>query len=288
MRLALILVGAVAFAMPAAASEETVSVPVEGQRVVGTLSLPDGPPAPVVLLFRGFTGTRDGLPVAGTTEGVFARTARLLRAAGIASLRIDFRDSGESDGAFEFTTCDRQVADGLAALGWLAAEPRVQGDRVAIIGWSQGGHVAAGVAGRSGAPAAVALRAAVADPEPTFAGLLGADVIARGLALPEGEALRITLHWGAEIALRRGFFDGVRSYAPLAEIAAYTGPLFVAHGSRDDLVPPVAAERFIAAHDGPEALWTADMDHVFNVFTGPETLDTMVAGTIAFLAPHLR
>jgi alpha/beta superfamily hydrolase len=127
---------------------------------------------------------------------VFARTARLLREAGIASQRIDFRDSGESDGAFEFTTFDRQVADGLAALGWLAAEPRVQGDRVAIIGWSQGGLVAAGVAGRSGAPAAVALWAAVADPEPTVAGLLGADAIDCGLAPPEGEALRVTLPWG--------------------------------------------------------------------------------------------
>ena len=182
-----------AFALAAAATEETVRFPVEEQTVVGTLSLPDGPPAPVVLLFHGFTGTRDELPVAGTTEGVFSRTERLLREAGLASLRIDFRDSGESDGAFEFTTYERQVADGLAALDWLATEPRVAGHRTAIIGWSQGGLVAAGVAGRSGAPAALVLWAAVADPEPTFAGLLGEDAVEQGLALADDEALRITL-----------------------------------------------------------------------------------------------
>ncbi|MFN3642121.1 MAG: alpha/beta hydrolase family protein [Gemmobacter sp.] len=272
----------------ASAAEETVRFTVEGQTVVGTLSLPAGEPAPVVLLLHGFTGTRDELPVAGTTEGVFARTARLLREAGLASLRIDFRDSGESDGAFEHTTFERQVADGRAALAFLAADPRVAGDRAAIIGWSQGGLVAAGVAGRGGMPAAVALWAAVSDPEPTFAGLLGKETIARGLTLAEGEPLAVTLPWGAQIALRKGFFEGLRSYDPLAEIAAYPGPLFVAQGSRDDLVPPVSAERFIAAHEGPEALWTAEMDHVFNVFTGPETLDAMVAATIAFLDPHLR
>ena len=68
----------------------------------------------------------------------------------------------------------------------------------------------------------------------------------------------------------------------------YKGPLFVAHGSRDDLVPPVAAERFVNAHGRKGTVWTADMDHVFNIFTGPDTLHAMVAATIAFLAPHLR
>lgn len=272
----------------AGAQEETIRFAVEGQTVVGTLSLPAGDPAPVVLLFHGFTGTRDELPVTGTDEGVFSRTARLLREEGIASLRIDFRDSGESDGAFEFTTYERQVADGLAALDWLAAEPRVRGDRIALIGWSQGGLVATAVAGRGNRPVAVALWAAVADPLPTMTGALGAEVVAAGLAAGPDEAVPITLPWGAEIALRRGYFEGLTTFSPTAEIAAWRGPLFVAQGSRDDLVPPASAERLIAAHTGPNALWIEDMDHVFNIFTGPETLDAMVAATIAFLAPHLE
>lgn len=273
---------------PLWAQEETLRFQVDRQTVVGTLSLPPGDPAPVVLLFHGFTGTRDELPVAGTREGVFSRSARLLREQGIASLRIDFRDSGDSDGAFEFTTFERQVADGLAALAVLATEPRVRGGRIALIGWSQGGLVATAVAGRSGVPVAVALWAAVADPDPTFRAVLGAQTVDAGLAAGEDTAVPVTLPWGARVALRRGFFEGMQTFSPTREIAAYAGPLFVAQGRFDDVVPPASADLLIAAHDGPEELWLADMDHAFNAFTGPETLDALIARTLTFLTPHLH
>jgi dipeptidyl aminopeptidase/acylaminoacyl peptidase len=253
--------------------------------VIGTLETPAGAPAPVVLLFHGFTGSRDELPVAGTDEGVFSRTARLLAEAGIASLRIDFRGSGESPGAFADTTFEGQIADGLAALAWAEANPAVDGSRLGVIGWSQGGLVAAGVAGRSGRPDAVALWAAVANPRESFTGIVGADTIAAGLAAGD-EPVKVTLPW-AEIALKRPFFEGVATHDPLKDIAAYAGPLLVAHGTLDTVVLPAAAEAYVAAHPGDEVFWGAEMDHVFNAFTGPDTLDRMVADTIAFLQPHL-
>ncbi len=61
----------------------------------------------------------------------------------------------------------------------------------------------------------------------------------------------------------------------------------MAQGSLDTTVLPVSADILLAAHEGEEVSWTAEMDHVFNAFTGPETLDKMVADTIAFLQPHL-
>jgi len=274
-------------AVPAFATEDVIRFPSAEGTVVGTLSLPMGAPAPVVLLFHGFTGTRDELAVAGTEEGVFSRTARLLREAGYASLRIDFRGSGDSSGEFADTTFEGQIADGMQAVSVMSADPRVMGDTLAIIGWSQGGLVAAAVAGRSGVPDALALWAAVAKPQETFAGILGADVLTRGLA--SGEAgVSITLPWGAQLDLRQGFFDGIATLDPVAEIAAYKGPLFVAHGRQDTTVLPAAADAFIAAHDGKETLMLADMDHVFNVFAGPETLDQLVAATIAFFDAQVR
>jgi dienelactone hydrolase len=62
--------------------------PVQGQRVTGTLCLPQGAPAPVVLMLHGFTGSRDEMAVTGTGEGVFSRSARRLAQHGLASLRI--------------------------------------------------------------------------------------------------------------------------------------------------------------------------------------------------------
>lgn len=270
------------------AAEERVTFLSEGQEVVGTLALPEGEPAPVVLLLHGFTGSRDELPIPGTEEGVFSRTARLLAERGYASLRIDFRGSGESlaDLTFADTTFEGQVADALAAIDWLQAEPRVAGEDVFVIGWSQGGLVTTAVAGRSGVPDATALWAAVADPEESFGGLIGAEALAGALAMAEGETWTITLPWGAEIDLGRGFFEGVATFDPTAEIAAYAGPLFVAQGTLDTTVLPHAADALIAAHEGPEELWLRDMDHVFNVFTETAMLDAMVAATADFFDAH--
>lgn len=274
-------------ASPALAREETVTIDTPLGPVIGTLETPTGDPAPVVLLFHGFSGSRDELPVATTDEGVFSRTARLLAEQGIASLRIDFRGSGESPGLFADTTFEGQVADGLAALSWLEANPAVDGQRLAVLGWSQGGLVATAVAGRSDKPDALVLWAAVADPEATFGGILGAESLAKGLAAGDA-ALPVTLPWGAVVELKRGFFEGIATFDPPAELASYEGPLFIAHGSKDTTVLPTAMDTFLQAHNGEEASWTAEMDHVFNAFTGPQTLDQMVGETIAFLKPHLQ
>lgn len=172
-------------------------------------------------------------------------------------------------------------------MDWLGADPRVRGADLGIIGWSQGGLVATAVAGRSQAPKAVALWAAVADPEPAFRGILGDAVVDAGLATGD-TPLEITLPWGAVIGLKQPFFEQVLSFDPPAEIAAYRGPLFVAQGTLDTTVLPVNADMLIAAHDGPEEVFIAEMDHVFNVFTGPETLDRMVTATIAFFDAALK
>jgi uncharacterized protein len=277
----------VALATPAFTAEEVITFQSQGSKVVGTLVTPDGAPAPVVILFHGFTGSRDELAVANTKDGVFSRTARALAAAGYASLRIDFRGSGQSDGTFADTTFEGQVADGLEAVKLMSADARVKGTDLAIIGWSQGGLVATAVAGRSGTPDVVALWEAVATPKDTFGGLLGKDTLEKG-AKTGDTPLKIKLPWGAEIELKQGFFDGVSKFDPPTELSHYKGPLFVTKGTEDTTVVPADADKLISAHDGPEELWTEKMDHVFNAFTGPETLDKMVAATITYLDANMK
>ena len=85
-------------------SESDISFSNMDETVIGTLALPDGAgPFPIALLLHGFTGTRHELPVVGTEDSMFSRAARWLGERGVASLRIDFRGSGESDGAWEDT-----------------------------------------------------------------------------------------------------------------------------------------------------------------------------------------
>jgi uncharacterized protein len=287
MRIAIVFALVLSTTAAFAQSEEVVTIDTPLGPVIGTLETPAGEAAPVVLLFHGFTGVRDELPVNTTDEGVFSRTARMLAEQGIASLRIDFRGSGESPGEFADTTFEGQIADGLAAIDWLEANLAVDGQRLAVLGWSQGGLVATAVAGRSDKPDALVLWAAVANPLESFGGILGAETLAAGMAAGD-TAMPITLPWGAEIALKQGFFDGIASFDPKAELASYAGPLFIAHGTKDTTVLPAAADAFLAAHDGEETKWMAEMDHVFNAFTGPETLDQMIGETIGFLKPKLQ
>lgn len=287
MRIASVLVTlpVVALAQP---TEERVDLQSGGQPFIGTLALPEGDPAPVVLLLHGFTGSRDELPIPNTEDGVFSRTARLLAESGYASLRIDFRGSGESIAkmTYEATTFEGQVADALTAVEYLQSLDRVDGGDVFVIGWSQGGLVASAVAGRAEALDAVALWQAVGDPTATYGGLLGAEVMATGKAAAPDATVTAALPWGVEVGLNGAFFDGIETFDPMAEISAYDGPLFVTRGMLDTTVLPEASDAFIAAHEGPEELWTAEMDHVFNVFATTETLDEMVAATVAFFNAH--
>ena len=171
-------------------------------------------------------------------------------------------------------------------MDYLKSSEQVRSDEIYVIGWSQGGLVAAAIAGRGADLDAVALWAAVADAKRTFRGLLGDEAMARGRASAAHQAVAVKLPWGLEVELNGAFFDGVDAIRPLTEIAHYPGPLLVAQGSKDTIVSPSSADLLIAAHVGPEQLWKADMDHVFNVFQTSRMLDELVAVTVKFFMDH--
>jgi dipeptidyl aminopeptidase/acylaminoacyl peptidase len=235
-------------------------------------------------MLYGFLGNRAEWPIAGTTEGPYTRAARIWAENGIASLRIDYRGSGESGGVFSDATLSTETADGIAAVGFLKADPRVDADRLGILGWSLGGPVATAVATQSAADALV-LWNGVTDPLATFTGLFGAETMA---ADPAGAPLDVVMPWGQPIAVGRPLIGELRAADPVAEIARYSGPLFVAQGNLDVVVPPEGAPRLVAAHAGPEEIWVRDMDHMFNMEQGPEVTDELIAASGTFLANHLR
>ncbi|MEP0945098.1 MAG: alpha/beta fold hydrolase [Rhizobiaceae bacterium] len=268
-----------------AASVRTVTIGHGHLQIVGTLTLPAGDPAPVVLMLHGFAGARDELRTSYVEEGVFTRTANRLAAAGYASLRIDFRGSGDSvaDLTFSQTTFESQILDARAAIEYLKDSPLVQGNKINLLGWDQGGLVASAVAGRTGLPNSVALWSAIVDTVDTFAEILGEKALVDGTQAKADQPVKATLPWGVEIDLNGGFFHQVERFNTAAEIASYSGPLFVAQGAKDELVSPESAAILIVAHDGPEKPWIYEMDHVFNVFDTDTTLESLISATFEFL-----
>ncbi|WP_246748929.1 alpha/beta hydrolase family protein [Rhizobium setariae] len=271
----------------ALAAETNISFNVDGQKVVGTLSTIDGnPKAPVVVMFHGFSGSRDELAINGTKEGVFSRSARLLAENGYASLRIDFRGSGESEGKWPDTTFSGQIKDGIAAVDWLKASDQVDGSKISILGWSQGGLVGAHVASARSEVRSVTLWAPVVTPLYTYGGLLGADNLAKGLSSPAETEITAKLPWGADTVLKAAFYQEMPTTSPIAAAAHYAGPLQVIVGSKDTTVAPQPAsgQVLLNYHEGEERLDVFDTDHVFSAFTGPEVIDAhMVPATVEWL-----
>ena len=267
-------------------SETDISFNNMGQTIVGTLAMPDGGgPFPAALLLHGFTGARHELPVVETEDTMFSRAARWLGERGVASLRIDFRGSGESEGAWEDTTFSSQISDAIAALDYLEMLESVDGARLSIIGLSQGGLVGAATAGRDGRVSNLVLWSAVSNPVMSYGILLGYDTLVAGTAAGD-EALTIVLPWGAETALKGPFFEDIFLVDPVAEIVSYKGPLLAITGSRDTTVTPQpqAGQVFLDYHEGPEALVVLDGDHIFDVLAGvTEVIDEALAYSLAWM-----
>lgn len=205
--------------------EEQVAVQsVEGVRLAGTLTLPQGAgPHPAVLLVSG-SGPQDRDETL-LGHKPFLVIADYLTRRGIAVLRLDDRGVGASTGAFGAATSDDFARDAEAAVRWLRARSDVADDRVGIVGHSEGGMIAPLVASRTRDVAFVVL---LAGPGTASAELLMAQgaLISRAGGDAEREIERTT-------ALQRELFTAIATEADsavlhgrLREIAsAYQGSL---------------------------------------------------------------
>ena len=280
---------ALTMALPtiAVAAEEMVTLENEGDTIYGTYVTPASAEGevPAVLLLHGFTGTRDEGTVfdadGNELHTMYGHTADALADAGIASLRIDFRGSGESieQMGFEDTTFSGQVSDAVAALDWLDAQEDI--GSLGVLGLSQGGLVGSLTAASDDRVASLALWSAVANPVDTYKTVLGADAVQEGLWQ---EATVATLPWGAEITLNRPFFEELYTTDPVAAIARYEGPLQVVVGSADMVVTPQPeyGQIFMEYHEGDESMDVLAGDHTFDVFAGngAPALDKAIAASV--------
>ncbi len=267
--------------------ERDIVFPVEGQTVIATLCLPENQtPAPAVLLLHGFTGSRHEMAIAGTAEGVFSRTARLLAQAGFASLRIDFRGSGDSEGLWEDTTFSGQTTDAVAGFDWLSACPGIDRTQISILGWSQGGLVACHVARLRPQVKSLVLWAPVVNPMLTFSHLLGSDRVLQALGQPAKTLITAPLPWGGETTLRASCLHEIPLTDPVAALVSYRGPVQVIVGLHDEAVfpQPASGKILLAYHQGPHRLDIFGMDHSFGCSFGPKTLDgKMLPATLEWL-----
>lgn len=206
--------------------ESPVTFECKGQQIVGMLHLPEGRGRfPTALLLHGFTGTKVEM------HRMFVKLARSFAQHGIATLRFDFRGSGDSAGEFEDMTIRSEVADALEAIKFLGRHKRINSRRLALVGMSMGGAIAAHVVAREkGHVKSLVLWAPVAE----GAGIL--DELSTPDAVSSLAETGLTDHGGnlVGVAFVRQFAD----MKPLREVARSKCPVLIVHGSKDETVPP--------------------------------------------------
>lgn len=184
---------------------------------------------PAVIVVHSIAGYRDA------NEGYVATE---LRKAGFATLTYDtFAARGTTGAALSGSTgyLPIGVADAYAALRFLAAEPRIDADRIAVIGFSYGGEVA---------------------------------------HLAAFEMLRSALHPApGRFAAHVAFYPG-GNFGATAAAGAYTGsPVLMLLGEKDDNLPVAKIESYLAyarAAGFPPPIETMIYPGAYHAWTVPD------------------
>lgn len=161
-----------------------------GAVLAGTLTLPRGPgPHPAVVLVSG-SGQQDRDETIADHKP-FLVIADALTRGGVAVLRYDDRGVGGSSGDVAAATTADFAADAGAAVDWLRGQPGIDPGRIAVVGHSEGGIIAAMLGATRRDLAAIAL-------------LAGTAVDGRRILLSQGELVPRAEGVSDEGALRRG------------------------------------------------------------------------------------
>ena len=244
-----------ALCLPAQAEELAL---VLDRGIHATLELPQGPgPFPAVLMFHGLGSSRDEVGL------IFADTARQMSRQGIASLRIDFRGFGKSDGDTGAHTIERQNEDAQIALRALSAQDGIDPARIGAMGFSFGAGAAIELAAaRPGAIRSLVVWAPVGDYRADMLDSMGPRVF--DLAAQDG-IVGVDLGWRT-MALKADFFDSLARHDLLAALARYSGPFMTVNGSDDPYRKYTPALMAAAAGVDKRALVIQGGDHVFHVY----------------------
>ena len=258
---------------PYIAEEVVVKTPA-GHTLAGTLTLPKSAsrtqPVSAIVTVTG-SGPQDRDENIGL-QGFrpFRQLADALGRRGIAVLRMDDRGTGASGGTFKGSTSADFAEDARAGLAYLRTRPEIRGDRLAVLGHSEGALIAPMVAEKEPALRAIVLLAGIAQPGRTALHFQLKNMIEHNTKLtPEMRDSQI-----AEIPKRIDammddpWMKFFLTYDPAPTMRRVKTPVLILTGSRDQqAVPEQVALQEAAFKEGGNKDVTArvlpDVNHLF-------------------------
>jgi len=256
-------------------AEDVAVITPAGHTLAGTLTLPKGasrtqPVGAIVTVTGSGPQDRDeniGLP--GFRP--FRQIADSLARRGIAVLRMDDRGTGASGGTFKGSTSADFAEDVRAGLAYLRTRSEIRGDRLGVLGHSEGALIAPMVADKEPTLRAIVLLAGIAQPGQTALHFQIKNQIEHNTALtPEMRDAQI-----AEIPKRIDammaadpWMKFFLTYDPAPTMRRVKTPVLILTGSRDQqAVPEEVALQEAAFKAGGNKDVTArvlpDVNHLF-------------------------
>jgi len=230
---------------------------------------------PAVILCHGTGSCKDEV------GGLFIILAEFLREKGIASIRFDFAGCGDSLAKKQDLTFYGEVDDVEKIYAYLRRNKRVDNNRIAILGFSQGARVMAEFLGRhpSKIKAAVSWSGACHNGEGVFAGWFQQyhkELEKNGFA-------EIPLGWREDLILSKKWFDDISISKPMKSLSMYEGAMLAVAGTDDVLVPYIHAKEIVNACKGKirELRIINHADHTFNVLQTDKSIAYKVVKTTA-------
>ncbi len=249
-------------------NDEDVNVPANGFSLAGTLSRPIAPAGaaraeklPAIVLVGSPSLTDRNAITAGIP--VLGELADALADAGFAVLRYDNRGTGQSGGRPDAATLADYADDARSAVKYLADRKDIDHDRVALVGYGEGGYVAMLTSSKEKKVKALIL---VDTPSTTGAELMlqrQQHALDR-MQLSETERQsRIALQKKIQQAVISGkgwegipqqvrqqsdtpLFKSLLTFDPARVMKDVRQPLFIVQGGRDREVPPADADQLEA------------------------------------------
>ena len=242
-------------------TDTDVTIPTTGFNIAGTLTSPkqEGRMRHPVVLLMGGAGPVDRDETVADIP-IFGQLAGALAERGFMVLRYDKRGVGQSGGRVETVTLQDYADDAIAIVKWLAKRDDVDPQRIAVLGYGEGGSAALLAAGREKRIASLVLVAA--------SGTSGADLVLEQqrhqldlMKTPEAERqakIELQQRVHAAVLTAKGWegipedvrtqadtpwFRSLLQFDPAKEMARVSQPILILHGDLDTQVPPHHGEQ---------------------------------------------
>lgn len=226
----------------------------------------------MVILMHGIFSSKNIVPIPAL--------ARSLAKEGIASICFDFGGHWKSEGQMQQMTVGKEIEDALAMWEYAKSLPYVS--KIGLLGHSQGGVVASMTAGilasRGESPAALVLVAPGSVVQDACKGgrFFGAE-------FNPADPPEYVKCFGM-MKLGRDYILSTQDLDIYGTAQAYTGPVRLIHGSKDNIVPLSCSEKFVETYTQEAELIVVEGEN--HMIT--RRLRKVVAHAVSFFATQLK